>query len=472
VIDSAPWEDLIPEGATWRFFRGWSEPSPGLEWTQPGFDDSSWESGPSGFGYGDDDDATVLSDMQNNYTTVYIRCSFPAPDRDEVRNLFLSVKADDGFVAYLNGKEVGRTLAGKPEERLPFDALASGVAVEPLILNVYEIDQSLLMPEGNVLALQGLNATRGSSDLSLIPVLQAVPFHPGVEKALEILSGLQSVAGGDDASSRIAYLEGRLLQRGNDLDAAASKFGDLLTRNPRSPEPLLRLGEVRVEQGQPGRAEDDLRQALLTAAWASGDRRVWELWIKTSLAILGHSAAEALANFPQPSGESPPGLVDDFRWVLSEIADGRPIRIDCGEVADHESNGVAWSRDRLFFGGHDCESLDQVQGDPMGIHQRGRNFPKEVGTGYRIPLPPGQYRVSLHFVEAFGRKPGGRIFDVLLEGKSVLENYEPMKMGGYAIPQREVFQIAVADGMLDVVFVQHAGDPLLSAIEIESIQVH
>lgn len=59
---------LIAEGAVWRFHKGstW----PGQNWAAPTYDDSGWTNGPSGFGYGDNDDATPLSDMTNNYVSV------------------------------------------------------------------------------------------------------------------------------------------------------------------------------------------------------------------------------------------------------------------------------------------------------------------------------------------------------------------------------------------------------------------
>jgi hypothetical protein len=63
--------DLVPSAAVWKFLRGRQPASaPADAWQQVDFDDSGWETGPAGFGYGDDDDATVLSDMRGRYATV------------------------------------------------------------------------------------------------------------------------------------------------------------------------------------------------------------------------------------------------------------------------------------------------------------------------------------------------------------------------------------------------------------------
>ena len=64
--------DLIAAGEDWRYFKGTAAPSdPADAWKDCAFDDSAWPSGPSGFGYGDNDDAPVLGDMKATYKTVY-----------------------------------------------------------------------------------------------------------------------------------------------------------------------------------------------------------------------------------------------------------------------------------------------------------------------------------------------------------------------------------------------------------------
>ena len=110
VPSRSPVEWLIPIGAEWRYFKGTQEPSsPTSAWRQilfPG--ESSWSLGRAGIGYGDNDDTTVLSDMQNAYWSVYIRHSFSVVSGPPPTRLVLEADYDDGFVAYLNGTEVAR----------------------------------------------------------------------------------------------------------------------------------------------------------------------------------------------------------------------------------------------------------------------------------------------------------------------------------------------------------------------------
>ncbi|MGA1487969.1 MAG: DUF1800 family protein [Planctomycetota bacterium] len=178
------WIDI---GETWSYFKGTAEPAPGplgeatTAWAAVGFDDSTWLQGPTGIGYGDGDDATLITDMQNNYSSIYLRKSFTVTDIHEGGRLELHVRYDDGCVVYLNGVEVGRATqmngTGTPP---PFDALSGNheVTGTPLLLDL-ETRRELLVVGENVLAIQIHNQALGSNDLSVIPHLYTWQPGPG-----------------------------------------------------------------------------------------------------------------------------------------------------------------------------------------------------------------------------------------------------------------------------------------------------
>jgi len=156
----------VDEGEVWRYFKGTEEPP--SDWNTLFFDDFNWPSGPSGFGYGDGDDNTVLADMKDNYISVYARHVFEVPDPARVVGARLYVDYDDGFVAYLNGSEIARgNMVGNPPG---FSRSASGDH-EAGTPSLYNLDPFLylLNAGGNVFAVQGHNESIGSSDFSLIP---------------------------------------------------------------------------------------------------------------------------------------------------------------------------------------------------------------------------------------------------------------------------------------------------------------
>jgi hypothetical protein len=131
--------EIVKAGDPWRTWKG--NAAPPAQWKDKAFDDSSWVEGKSGFGYSSNADelksvATRLDDMKDSYLSFHIRARFHIPDPRQVEKLVLRVLIDDGFVAYINGQEVGRDqMQGTPE----FSSQAAS-AVEP---HTVELD---LMP--------------------------------------------------------------------------------------------------------------------------------------------------------------------------------------------------------------------------------------------------------------------------------------------------------------------------------------
>ncbi len=160
--------DYVLEGEEWRFFRG-SE-SPPATWNAPSFDDSAWETGSAGIGYGDDDDSTVLDDMPGGYLTVYVRTTFEVEDADTVSRLRLRIDYDDGFVAYVNGEEIARSNVDGSAFDDPAPVSHEAGTPEEFF---WSPAAELLVDGTNVIAIQGHNSSLESSDFSLSPQLSA-----------------------------------------------------------------------------------------------------------------------------------------------------------------------------------------------------------------------------------------------------------------------------------------------------------
>ncbi|MFH1009287.1 MAG: CotH kinase family protein [Candidatus Latescibacterota bacterium] len=175
-------ETIIPQGDNWRYRLGLSEPPSG--WRMIEFDDSAWKEGPSGFGYGDGDDATVIP---LGTISTYIRKTFTIDDVNEITHLLLYVDYDDAFVAYLNDTEIARANVGVPGDHPAYDQ-TSITDHEALVyqggspeLSAMENIQSILLPGENVLAIQVHNTSPSSSDLTLIPFLTLGMKNPSTE---------------------------------------------------------------------------------------------------------------------------------------------------------------------------------------------------------------------------------------------------------------------------------------------------
>lgn len=176
VVDSTKPQDMavIGIGDDWRFFRGRVAPSdPATAWRTPEFDESAWEIGPTGIGFGDSDDATELTDMEGSYVSVFLRKTFTMPDLELVTNVVLSMDYDDGYIAYLDGTEIARSSTmGTVGREFGHAAVALGYR-EAGTESVTEISDLLssLATGSHVLAIQVHNRSIDSSDLSALPEL-------------------------------------------------------------------------------------------------------------------------------------------------------------------------------------------------------------------------------------------------------------------------------------------------------------
>ncbi|MBK8000259.1 MAG: right-handed parallel beta-helix repeat-containing protein [Verrucomicrobia bacterium] len=171
---------LVNTNDTWSYRKGLSEPQVDWHTVADGDLDTTWLTGPGGFGFGDGDDATVLDDMLNGYTTVYVRKSFEIPaGTDPSRRVILTMDWDDGFVAYLDGVEVRRS-SNVSEANPLFDAVTvanqnheahGGGGAIPTFYDLGTV--GALLPEGShVLSIIGLNGGAASSDFSLTASLR------------------------------------------------------------------------------------------------------------------------------------------------------------------------------------------------------------------------------------------------------------------------------------------------------------
>ena len=165
---------LVATGATWKYLDNGS--NQGTAWRAPAFNDSTWASGPAQLGYGDSDEATVVSFGPNSsakFTTTYFRHAFSVGSPASYQSLTLRVIRDDGAVVYLNGTEVFRS--NLPAGTITSSTLAS-VAIGGADESTYQqttISPSLLVAGTNVLAVEMHQSGGTSSDISFALELTA-----------------------------------------------------------------------------------------------------------------------------------------------------------------------------------------------------------------------------------------------------------------------------------------------------------
>lgn len=160
---------------------------------------ASWILGTTGVGYETSPnsgtsysallDLDLRAQMQNRSATAYIRIPFTVEKAtlEGTRALFLDMKYDDGFVAYLNGQRVAA--ANAPSSlSASSSALSNNSDANALQFERFDISSfiSLLNDGPNMLAIHGLNDGVTSSDFLVLPRLIATDALPPVWPNLQI----------------------------------------------------------------------------------------------------------------------------------------------------------------------------------------------------------------------------------------------------------------------------------------------
>lgn len=100
---------LISTGSSWKYLDNGTDQ--GTAWYGGSFNDASWASGNAELGYGDGDEATVISfgpSSTAKYITSYFRKTISAPTASSFIQFTMNLRRDDGIVVYINGTEVYR----------------------------------------------------------------------------------------------------------------------------------------------------------------------------------------------------------------------------------------------------------------------------------------------------------------------------------------------------------------------------
>jgi hypothetical protein len=181
-------------------------------WMNPGFDYSGWVVGKAPFRYGDGTGGTELTDMQNSYTTVFMRTTFECSNTDLIKELTINADYDDGFIIWINGTfAISSNAPSNPSYNSTATEnheSATGVA--------YTVSAgSLNLTDGtNYIAVQGFNVSLTSTDFYLDIEINAEKNLPELINPADIEFSVQSgffenpfnmILSSADASLNITY---------------------------------------------------------------------------------------------------------------------------------------------------------------------------------------------------------------------------------------------------------------------------
>ena len=141
--------------------------------------------------------------------------------------------------------------------------------------------------------------------------------------------------------------------------------------------------------------------------------------------------------------------------------------INCGGPGVTAANGLVWDADRGFSGGTPAAptSLRIASTADEALFQSQRTG----NCSYAIPLPNGDYCITLRFAETSQTQACLRRFHIDIEGNRVSTSLDPFVTAGFARAFDRTYGCTVADGMLNIQLTADVGTPSLAAILVNSV---
>jgi hypothetical protein len=145
------------------------------------------------------------------------------------------------------------------------------------------------------------------------------------------------------------------------------------------------------------------------------------------------------------------------------------IRVDAGSaVAYTDPLGQPWSADTGFNGGSLLSYPTPVNGTPAPVlYETVHEGPSSGTLTYVAGVPNGNYSVNLKFTEDAVNQVGARVFNVLINNKTVVSNldiFARTKVEFQALDFSTT--VSVTSGQISIEFVPVVNQPIVGAIEI------
>lgn len=142
----------------------------------------------------------------------------------------------------------------------------------------------------------------------------------------------------------------------------------------------------------------------------------------------------------------------------------QPIRVNAGGPSYIDPSGPSWSADMNFNGGSTYTTANAISGTSTPTLYQSERYGDFL---YQFNVPNGTYTVNLKFAEIFMSTPGQRVFNVIINGTTVLPNFDIIAQAGAAFTALDKsFSVPVSTGTLTIQFTSIVNYAKISAIEI------
>jgi subtilisin family serine protease len=143
-----------------------------------------------------------------------------------------------------------------------------------------------------------------------------------------------------------------------------------------------------------------------------------------------------------------------------------PIRVNAGGGAYTDSQGRQWSADYGYNGGGSYSTGSSISNTNTPWLYQSERW-NSGSFQYQFAVPDGSYLVNLKFAEIYFQQRGQRVFNVVVNGQTVLSNLDIVaQAGGPNISLDRQFTVSVTGGQVVIQLIGVIQNPKINAIEI------
>jgi hypothetical protein len=182
------------------------------------------------------------------------------------------------------------------------------------------------------------------------------------------------------------------------------------------------------------------------------------------VAVLGAISAWSLARAAEPA--------------KAEAGKAFALRVNVGGSEYKDPRGNVWKADKEFakgsFGYVDGDDVDRGEDVKIKNTDMPKIFQNErYGlTGYKVTVPaPGKYTVALLWAETYDGigGPGERVFNVSINGKKVLDKFDPTKAaGGVLTAVAKTCVVDAPESLIKIDLEEDTQSPMLNGLVVLS----